>query len=48
MTKIHKSISNPHFMKLIKMLREDSKLHFIYEYHEISLENYIEELGKNM
>ena len=30
MTKIYKNITNPHFVKLKKMLREDNKLYFIY------------------
>ena len=30
------------------MLKEDNKLYFIYEYEEVSLLSYIEELGKNM
>ena len=46
--KILKTITSPHFIKLIKTLKEDSKLHFIYEYEELPLEEYIESLKKSI
>ncbi len=39
--KIYRDISNNHFIKLHKMLREGNNLYFLYEYCERSLENYI-------
>ena len=32
MCKIYKNINSPHFIRLNKMLREDSTLYFIYQY----------------
>lgn len=47
MTKVYKAIACPNLMRLVKMLKEDSKLYFIYQYEELSLETYIKELGRN-
>lgn len=48
MSKIYKGISSVHFIRLVKMLREDNKLYFIYEYQETSLLSYIEEVSRQL
>jgi hypothetical protein len=35
------------FIKLHKILREDSKLHLIYEYEPLSLEKYMESIKQS-
>ena len=35
-------------IKLHKMLREDDKLYFIYQYYETSLETHIQTLANNL
>lgn len=40
--KIFKEISGNCFIKLDRMLKEDNKLHLLYEYYPVSLANYVE------
>lgn len=39
--KIYREMLTPNFIKLHKILREDAKLHLIYEYYPLSLEKYM-------
>lgn len=42
--KIYREMLAPNFIKLHKILREDAKLHLIYEYQPLSLEKYMQSL----
>lgn len=41
-------MNNLYFIKLIKVLKEENNLHFVYEYYETSIERYLGMLKKSV
>lgn len=46
-SKIYRDMLAPNFIRLHKVLREDAKLHLIYEYWPLSLEKYMQSLKQS-